>query len=94
MLLTPAGIGDLFRTSTSKKSRNYHTGYKIGKSNKVTQRILKTFVTVEGLKSIEKLIGIAKTNKINIDLLEMLYNITYNRQIPNEQIKVYFELYK
>lgn len=94
VLLTPAGIGDMFLTGSSKKSRNFQTGYKIGKADKITKKILLTFNTIEGLKSIEKIISLANTLKIRVYLLELLYNIIDKKQIPSKTVEEYFEIYK
>lgn len=91
IIFTPAGIGDLFLTGTSSKSRNYSTGYEIGKADKVTKKSLQKFTTTEGLRSIEILLRISRRNKLNLKMIEMLYAITYNREKPSEVISKFLD---
>lgn len=91
VIFTPAGIGDLFLTGTSSKSRNYSTGYEIGKADKVTKKSLQKFTTTEGLRSIEILLRISRRNKLNLKTIEMLYAITYNREVPSEVINKFLD---
>lgn len=91
ILTSPAGVGDLFLTGTSKKSRNFETGYRIGKANKVSKRLLASFVTAEGIRTIEKLMQYDEENKIGLEIINMLYNITYGNKVPSKVIESYFE---
>ncbi len=91
IVFTPAGIGDLYLTGSSMKSRNYTTGYNIGKSNKVTKKALKTFQTTEGLRSIKILNDLSKKNKLGLTSIEMLYNITYNNEKPSVAVQNYID---
>ncbi len=87
--LTAAGVGDLFLTGSSKKSRNYATGYAIGKADKVSKKILSTFKTVEGLRSIEIILKLADKHNIELKLFNLLYNLTYNNKKPSETVDEY-----
>ncbi|RKX67028.1 MAG: hypothetical protein DRP42_01695 [Tenericutes bacterium] len=80
----------MFLTGTSKKSRNFSTGFKIGKANKVTKTILSQFSTVEGLKSIEVINSIAEKNNIDMPLFNLLYNLTYKRKEPKQTVERFF----
>ncbi len=88
---TPAGIGDLYLTGTSSKSRNYSTGYAIGKADKVTKKVLQIFATTEGLRSIEILLRMSRTNKLNLKIIEALYSITYEKENPSKVIQKYLD---
>ncbi|BDU67474.1 MAG: glycerol-3-phosphate dehydrogenase [NAD(P)+] [Candidatus Tyloplasma litorale] len=91
IIFSPAGIGDLYLTGTSRKSRNYKTGYTIGKNNKVTKKILERFSTVEGIRSIEVLLRIAAKNDLKLNLIELLYNITYKKEKPSKIISEFLD---
>ena len=43
LIFSPAGIGDLYLTGSSRKSRNYYTGFQLGKADKVTKKVLSKF---------------------------------------------------
>lgn len=86
IVFTPAGIGDLYLTGTSSKSRNYSTGYEIGRADRVTKKSLQKFTTIEGLRSVEILLRISRKEKLNLKTIEMLYAITYNKEKPSEVV--------
>lgn len=85
-----AGLGDLFLTGTSTKSRNYSLGYKIGKENGISKNLLKTLSTVEGVQSPVFLEGIAKNNKIILPLNSIIYDIIHLKKDPKKRIEQYF----
>ncbi len=85
-----AGIADLFLTGSSKKSRNFSTGFKIGKMNEVSKKILSTFTTIEGLRTIDIVMSISVKNNLNLKLFEILYDITYNKIEPKNVLEKYF----
>lgn len=91
IIFTPAGIGDLFLTGTSSKSRNYSTGYEIGKADKVAKKSLQKFTTTEGLRSIEILLRISRKNKLNLQTIEMLYAIAYNKEKPSVVVNKFLD---
>lgn len=91
IIFSPAGIGDFYLTATSKKSRNFSVGYKIGRADKVNKKTLSLFSTVEGLRTIEILSTITKKKKINLKLLELLYNINYKNQKPSVEIDYFLK---
>ncbi len=91
IIYTPAGIGDLYLTGSSKKSRNYSTGFKIGSADKVTKKILSTFTTVEGLRSIEVIRKATLEYGYDPELFALLYEIVINKQKPSLIIGNYFE---
>ncbi len=91
IIYTPAGIGDLYLTGSSKKSRNYSTGFRIGSANKVTKKILSTFTTVEGLRSIEVIRKANLDQSYDPELFALLYEIVINKQQPSKIIGNYFE---
>jgi glycerol-3-phosphate dehydrogenase (NAD(P)+) len=90
-VMSASGIGDFFLTGTSKKSRNYSTGYKLGKLNKVNKKILNTFATTEGLKVLENIMVILNKNNIDAPLMNLLYSITAERKEPKKSIEKFFK---
>jgi glycerol-3-phosphate dehydrogenase (NAD(P)+) len=89
--ISPSGIGDFFLTGTSRKSRNYSTGYKLGKMNKVNKKILNSFATTEGLKVLDNIMIILNEKNIKAPLMYMLYNITAKNQEPKKAIEKFFK---
>lgn len=82
------GIGDLLMTSSSKNSRNFTLGFKIG--NKTSKQELEEYLkntTVEGYTNLQVLPSILKKWKIKNSLLESIYNIV----LLDEDPKVLYE---
>lgn len=91
IIFSPAGVGDMYLTGSSRKSRNYATGYEIGKANKVTKKALQKFTTTEGLRSVEILLRLSRKNKLNLKSIEILYAITYKKENPADVIEKYLD---
>jgi len=72
-----AGIGDLIATATSKKSRNYTFGYRLGRGE--------TFETIadsmpelaEGVRTLKITRYLARYYKLRVPITEMLYRIVF-----------------
>ena len=90
-IISPAGIGDLFLTSTSIKSRNYSVGFEIGKTDKVTTEIIEKFKTVEGINSIKIINELIESYNLKSRLFKMLYNIVCNKELPSKVISLHFK---
>lgn len=86
-IFEPAGIGDYHLTTTSVKSRNYSAGYKIGKANKVTKKILTQFNTIEGLRLIDVFWRYLISKNINSILFASLYSIMFKKSKPRDIIE-------
>lgn len=91
VIFSPAGIGDLYLTGSSRKSRNYSTGFELGRHNKVTKKALSKYATVEGIRSIEVLLRISRKNKLNLKSIELLYNILYKNEKPSVAVQKYLD---
>ena len=78
---TYAGIGDLFLTCTSLKSRNYTLGNMIGKkidANEINKYLENT--TVEGYYALLSFYELIHKKNINSKLIDTLYMIIYNKE--------------
>jgi glycerol-3-phosphate dehydrogenase (NAD(P)+) len=71
-----SGIGDLFLTSTSQKSRNYSFGIVIGRKENYQEYLNNN--TVEGYYTLKSLHNLLKRKNINMNLIDILYEIIYN----------------
>lgn len=72
-----AGIGDLVVTCTSKHSRNMTCGYLIGKGFSVKEAIEKVGMVVEGIKTTHSAYMLAKREKIDMPILNVMYKVIY-----------------
>jgi glycerol-3-phosphate dehydrogenase (NAD(P)+) len=73
-----SGLGDLYGTSLSNKSRNKRAGILIGQGKKLEDIYNEVGSTIEGLDTVKDAFYII--NKYNLDcpLIKNLYNILYN----------------
>lgn len=72
-----AGVGDLVATATSKKSRNYTFGYRLG-SGETMEEIMKTMPELaEGVRTLRITRQLAKTYKLHVPITHMLYNVVF-----------------
>ena len=91
-ILSFAGIGDLTLTCLSEKSRNFSFGYIIGssKSKKKKEDYLKKN-TVEGYYAINLIYKLLKKRKIDIPLIDIIYDIVYKDENPESLVKFLIE---
>ncbi len=84
--ISPCGLGDLFLTCSSKKSRNNSLGFLIGSGKKI-EEILSNGTTFEGFKASESMIKFAKKHQIALPLCEKINQILHGnfniREIKN-----------
>jgi len=91
-ILSYAGFGDILLTCTSKKSRNYTYGYMIG-SNEPKKKIdayLKE-TTVEGLYTLKSIYKLLDHKKVNMPIINLIYNIIFNDYDYHDLLKFLIE---
>lgn len=78
-----AGIGDLLLTCNSESSRNFSFGKLIGeqKSEKEIEQYLNT-TTVEGMYTLKSIYKLLRNKKINIEVIDLIYNIIVRKEKP------------
>ena len=81
-----SGLGDLILTCNSLKSRNTYFGYIIGSQQKISiEDHLKSQQTTEGYYTVKAVYEIANEKKIDMPVMNSIYNILYNGfNIDNE----------
>lgn len=85
-----SGIGDLVLTATSTESKNFSLGQQIGLSHILNQDInnlINKHSTVEGLNTIISIYNLAKIKKIDLNLVDNLYQIITNKVDIKELFK-------
>ncbi len=91
-ILSFAGFGDLLLTATSIKSRNYRLGKLIGSSaskEEVDDYINNT--TIEGLYTLKSIKKLLEDKKLELPIIDLIYNIIYNGESPNALVKFLIE---
>ena len=86
-VLSFAGFGDIILTCTSEKSRNYSFGKLIGenKDRKDIEEYMKK-TTIEGLTALRSIHNIIIDNKIDIPIINLIYDIVYNKKSTDDLI--------
>ena len=81
-----AGMGDLVATCTSKLSRNYQLGFNLGQNMSLETAKKEVGQVAEGLRTLSVIKNESERLKINMPLVESLYNIIYEDSDPHELI--------
>ena len=91
-ILSFAGFGDILLTCTSKKSRNFTFGYLIGSgaSKKEIDDYLDN-TTVEGLYTLKSIYKLLDNKKVNMPIINLIYNIIFNDFNPRELLQFLIE---
>ncbi len=78
-LLGLAGVGDLFATASSEKSRNYSFGYLLGKgkSREEAKKIINQ--VIEGEKTLKIVYEKVSALELDMPIVEKLYNIVFKK---------------
>ena len=80
------GVGDLILTCNSKESRNFRAGYQIGQDDTAEIFLKNNKMTVEGIGAIRAVYEIAKENKIDMPIIEALYDVVYLVAKPSDVV--------
>lgn len=75
--LGTAGIGDLVATATSKKSRNYSFGFRLGQGESFEAIKSSVPELAEGLRTLQITRHLAKCYKLRVPITEMIYRIIF-----------------
>lgn len=75
--LGTAGIGDLVATATSKKSRNYSFGFRLGQGESFEAIKASVPELAEGLRTLQITRHLAKCYKLRVPITEMIYRIIF-----------------
>ena len=82
-----SGLGDLILTCNSESSRNTQFGIKIASAkNENYTDLLKSQEVTEGYYTVEAVYNISKKNKIEMPIMESVYNILYNQHNLKDEL--------
>ncbi len=82
-----SGIGDLFLTASSNKSRNKRFGYLIAQGYSKEEALKNINQTVEGYYTIKSAFYISKEKNIDLPITKALYNVLYEGNDLEKEIK-------
>jgi glycerol-3-phosphate dehydrogenase (NAD(P)+) len=81
-----AGIGDLIVTCTSMHSRNRRAGILIGEGKTVEEAVKEVGMVVEGIYTTEAAYKLSEKHKVEMPIVEELYNIIYKGKKAKESV--------
>jgi glycerol-3-phosphate dehydrogenase (NAD(P)+) len=87
-----AGVGDLIATATSKKSRNYMFGYRIGSGESLAEVRETSQELAEGVRTLMVTRHLARSMRLRVPITEMLYQIVFE-DFPIEEAMNYLITY-
>ena len=74
------GVGDLFLTCTSEKSRNFSVGYQVGKGKTLEQIIENLGSVAEGISTTKSAYNLARKLDIDTPIIDTVYNVLYEKK--------------
>ncbi len=89
--LGTAGIGDLVATATSKSSRNFTFGYRLGKGETLEEIKNTTTELAEGIRTLVITNYLAKHFKLGVPITRMMYKVVYEGYSIERAIKFLME---
>jgi glycerol-3-phosphate dehydrogenase (NAD(P)+) len=83
-----AGIGDLVATASSKNSRNYKAGYRLGKGESIEDILSSSTDVIEGIKTLETIRALNQHLGITTPIVEILYRVFFKKMDLDNAIQV------
>jgi glycerol-3-phosphate dehydrogenase (NAD(P)+) len=81
------GLGDLVLTCSSRQSRNYQVGLRLGQGETLSQILAGARMVAEGVKNAQAFHLLAQRLGVDMPLLAAVYHILYEDLSPKEAIK-------
>jgi glycerol-3-phosphate dehydrogenase (NAD(P)+) len=82
-----AGLGDLVLTCTSRQSRNFQVGLRLGQGETLDQILASTQMVAEGVKNARAFHLLAQRLGVEMPLVNAVYHILYEGLSPREAAK-------
>ncbi len=87
IFLGTAGLGDLIATATSKKSRNFSFGYRLGQGMDIETIRSANDELAEGVRTIKIAFGLQKHLNLRLPIISLLYRMVYEGLNLDQSIK-------
>jgi glycerol-3-phosphate dehydrogenase (NAD(P)+) len=82
-----SGLGDLLATCNSALSRNYQVGYKLAGGKSLTQILMESDGTAEGINTTDVVIQIAKARSLSVPITYQVYALLQGLITPQIAVK-------
>lgn len=83
-----SGLGDLIVTCLSEHSRNRKAGKLIGQGKTLEETKKEVGMTIESIDNIEVAYELAKINNIEMPIVQMVYDVLYNKLAPKKAVEI------
>lgn len=83
-----SGLGDLIVTCLSEHSRNRKAGKLIGQGKTLEETKKEVGMTIESIDNIEVAYELAKINNIEMPIVQMVYDVLYNKLDPKKAVEI------
>ena len=83
-----SGLGDLIVTCLSEHSRNRKAGKLIGQGKTLEETKKEVGMTIESIDNIEVAYELAKINNIEMPIVQMVYDVLYNKLDPKKAVEM------
>ncbi len=90
-ILSFAGFGDLLLTCTSEKSRNFTFGKLLASKSKKEVEDYQNTHTIEGLYTLKAIYKLTTEKKVNIPIIDLVYDIVFHQKNPKELLTFLIE---
>lgn len=81
-----AGVGDLILTCTDDQSRNRRFGLAMGRGDTIQEAFARIDQVVEGYETTLRIFELAKRHKVEIPIMEQVYNVLYKGAPPRDAV--------
>ncbi|PGK52513.1 NAD(P)H-dependent glycerol-3-phosphate dehydrogenase [Priestia megaterium] len=81
------GVGDLIVTGTSKHSRNWKTGFLLGKGKSLEEALNEVGMVAEGVKATKAVFLYAQTHNISMPITAEIYRIIFENKNPHKAVR-------
>jgi len=82
-----AGLGDLVATCWSPLSRNRTFGEQLGRGQQIAAMLADTRQVVEGVKSCESILELARRNEVDMPIVEHVVAVVHDRMAPLDMLR-------
>jgi glycerol-3-phosphate dehydrogenase len=86
-----SGVGDLFLTCTSEKSRNFTVGYRIGQGEKLDDIIASLGSVAEGVTTTKAAFELARKYNVDSPITDEVYRVLYEDKPIKEAMRALME---
>jgi glycerol-3-phosphate dehydrogenase (NAD(P)+) len=82
-----SGMGDLVLTCSSRLSRNYTVGFKLGQGQKLKEIVESTKSVAEGVATARAAYELSRNHNVEMPIVEQVYRVIYEGKEPRKAVQ-------